>query len=73
MEFVLKFNEFGVYHSDLKTHNTVVIFDEWSKVVIRVIDLGGASLNYKTIEAYTAKFMPKIAKLVEDNKKPILF
>ena len=53
IEFVLKMDEYGVYHSDIKNANIVVIEDWQSNFIIRIIDLGGVSFDFQLIESWT--------------------
>lgn len=46
IEFVMKFSEYDVYHSDLKNRNIVVIFDFINRPILKIIDLGVASIDF---------------------------
>ena len=65
VKFVLKMDKFGVYHSDLKNPNIVVVFDDLGNAVIKVIDLGGVSFNFAIIEAYSRFYMPSVASAID--------
>lgn len=69
IEFVIKLDEYQVYHSDIKNQNLVCVFDWRDRVLLKVIDLGGCSLDYVKISSYTKKYMPSVAKAIEKDNK----
>lgn len=65
IKFVDAFGKNNLYHSDLKLANITVQLDNNKNGIIKVIDLGEASNDYKKITGYTPSYMPAYENILK--------